>query len=171
MTARSSVHQHCGRARHLDCSRTGGQRQTALPPKADVHPRSCYVAFVPKGDIRIAADFLIRSPPRRAPSGSGNTAKSRTARHDMKLWVLTARQAHREYRTFARLARHRHVASHQLTKWAGNPQAEPGAAILPCGRGISLGKLLEQTGHLLRRHANASVNHRDLDKLPPLMQG
>src|SRR5258706_6429072 len=44
-----------GRAGDVRCT-------TALPPKADVHPRSCYVAFVPKGDIRIAADFLIQSP-------------------------------------------------------------------------------------------------------------
>src|SRR5262249_5040986 len=58
-----------------------------------------------------------------------------------------------------------------LTKLARDRQAESGAAILPCGRGINLRKFLEQMGHLLRRHANASVNHRDLDKLPPLMQG
>src|SRR5260221_7557538 len=42
---------------------------TALPPKADVHPRSCYVAFVPNSDI----GQIIRSPRRRwraAPAGS-----------------------------------------------------------------------------------------------------
>jgi hypothetical protein len=42
---------------------------TAVPPKADVHARSCYVAFVPEGDIRIAADFLIRSPRRQLRAG------------------------------------------------------------------------------------------------------
>src|SRR6516164_9100045 len=104
---------------------------TAFPPRTDIRRHTSNVRFVPKGDIRIAADFLIRSPPRRAPSGSGNTAKSRTSRHDMKLWVLTARQAHREYRTFARLARHRHVAAHHARELARDGQAEAGAAVLP----------------------------------------
>jgi hypothetical protein len=31
---------------------------TALPPKAEVHPRSCYVAQVPEADIRIAANLF-----------------------------------------------------------------------------------------------------------------
>src|SRR5260370_28030597 len=42
---------------------------TVIPPKAEVHPRSCYVAFVPDSDI----DQIIRSPRRRwraAPAGS-----------------------------------------------------------------------------------------------------
>jgi hypothetical protein len=34
---------------------------TALPPKADVHPRSCYVAFVPRRDI---AHMIAISPTR-----------------------------------------------------------------------------------------------------------
>jgi hypothetical protein len=45
-----------------------------------------------------------------APSGSGNTTKSRTARHEMNLCVLTARQSHREDRPLARFACHGHVA-------------------------------------------------------------
>jgi hypothetical protein len=40
---------------------------TALPPKADVHPRSCYVAFVPQADSCTAANgTAIRSPHRRS---------------------------------------------------------------------------------------------------------
>jgi hypothetical protein len=50
-----------------------GQKQTfavqnamsALPPIADMCSALGHVRFVPKGDIRIAADFLIRSPRRR----------------------------------------------------------------------------------------------------------
>jgi hypothetical protein len=37
------------------------RRKTALPPKAEVHPRCCYVANVPKADI----GQIIRSPRRR----------------------------------------------------------------------------------------------------------
>src|SRR5258707_13840802 len=37
--------RHClGRAGDVRCT-------TVLPPKADVHPRSCYVAFVPTRDV------------------------------------------------------------------------------------------------------------------------
>jgi hypothetical protein len=38
----SEVGRHCSDVR---CT-------TALPPKAEVHPQSCYVANVPKGDIQ-----------------------------------------------------------------------------------------------------------------------
>src|SRR5262249_18820651 len=42
-------------------------------------------------------------------------------------------------------------------------QAEAGAAVLPGGRGISLGELLEQLGLLLGCHADAGIGHGDLD--------
>jgi hypothetical protein len=38
------------------------------------------------------------------------------------------RQAHREHRTFARLARHGHVPAHHARELAGDGKAEPGAA-------------------------------------------
>src|SRR5258707_5050130 len=41
-----------GRAGDVRCT-------TALPPKADVHPRSCYVAFVPISDICSAANCTL----------------------------------------------------------------------------------------------------------------
>ena len=39
---------------------------------------------------------------------------------------------------------------------------EAGAAVLPGGRGIGLGELLEQLG-LLSRHADAGIGHGELD--------
>src|SRR5260221_2533413 len=53
--------RHClGRAGDVRCT-------TVLPPKADVHPRSCYVAFVPIATQRTAAKkaSAIRSTRRR----------------------------------------------------------------------------------------------------------
>src|SRR5262249_597396 len=44
-----------------------------------------------------------------------------------------ARQAHREHRTLARLARHGHVAAHHASELAGDGKAEPRAAeVLRC---------------------------------------
>jgi hypothetical protein len=40
----STVSVKLGRAGDVRC-------MTALPPKAEVHPRSCYVAFVPKAAV------------------------------------------------------------------------------------------------------------------------
>jgi hypothetical protein len=37
---------------------------TALPPKAEVHPRSCYVAFVPEAVIPAPLRRAIHSPAR-----------------------------------------------------------------------------------------------------------
>jgi hypothetical protein len=45
----------CNASRFTQSERAGDVRcTTVLPPKADVHPRSCYVAFVPIADIRAA---------------------------------------------------------------------------------------------------------------------
>src|SRR6516164_6133466 len=75
-----------------------------------------------------------------------------------------ARQSHREYRTFARLARHRHVAAHHACELAREGKAEPSAAETLRGRGISLAELLEQFCLLLRSHANAGVGDGELDE-------
>src|SRR5258708_38395705 len=50
-----------GRAGDVRCT-------TALPPKADVHPRSCYVAFVPQTDIRWVGwrEAYILPPPKQS---------------------------------------------------------------------------------------------------------
>jgi hypothetical protein len=55
------------RVLHNLASRAGDVRcMTALPPKADVHPRSRYVAFVPNPDIgRALFDHLIGASEQR----------------------------------------------------------------------------------------------------------
>src|SRR5258708_15653775 len=54
-------YDRCGVGRAADV-----RRMTAVPPKADVHPRSCYVAQVPLATIRTTANSaFIRSPRRR----------------------------------------------------------------------------------------------------------
>src|SRR5215813_4050376 len=80
------------------------------------------------------------------------------------LW-RAARQAHRKHRTFAQLARHGHVAAHHARELAGDGEAETGAAEALSGRGVSLAELLEQLCLLLRRHANAGIDHRQLDPI------
>src|SRR5258707_2180989 len=78
---------------------------------------------------------------------------------------LAARQAHREHRALARLARHGHVATHHARELAGNGKAEPGAAEVLRGRGVGLAELLEQLSLLLRRHADAGVGDGKLDEV------
>src|SRR5262249_9307455 len=51
------------------------------------------------------------------------------------LVVRAARQAHREHRAFARLARHRHIAAHHARELAREGKAEPRAAEALSGRG------------------------------------
>src|SRR5439155_2024889 len=63
-----------GRAGDVRCT-------TVLPPKADVHPRSCYVAFVPKAAVSNrskAAPYSITSSA-RASSVSGTVRPSALA--------------------------------------------------------------------------------------------
>src|SRR5262249_53263432 len=71
-----------------------------------------------------------------------------------------SRKAHGEHRAFALLARHGHVTAHHARELAGDGEAETGAAEAPRGRGIGLAELLEQLRLLLRRHANAGIDHR-----------
>jgi hypothetical protein len=47
---------------------------TALPPKADVHPRSCYVAFVPKPAASRCTKILERRIMRNSRDGQRNDA-------------------------------------------------------------------------------------------------
>src|SRR5215472_10121714 len=78
---------------------------------------------------------------------------------------LAPRQAHGEHRAFALLARHGYVTAHHARELAGDGEAQTGAAEAPCGRGIGLAELLEQLCLLLRRHANAGIDHRQLDPI------
>src|SRR5215468_9735620 len=76
-----------------------------------------------------------------------------------------ARQAHREHRTLARLARHGHVTALQARELTGDGETEPRPAEALSGRGIGLAELLEQPCLLLRSHANAGVSDRELNPL------
>jgi hypothetical protein len=69
-----------------------------------------------------ALALTSKLPPR--PGGSNSLSAS------------TARQAHREHRALARLARRGHVAAHHARKLAGDGKAEPGAAEALSGRGV-----------------------------------
>src|SRR5262249_27792216 len=62
---------------------------------------------------------------------------------------------HREYRTLARLARHRHVAPHHARELAGDGKAKPRAAVAARGQGVGLGEVLKQVRLRLCRHAGA----------------
>src|SRR5262249_17198884 len=78
-------------------------------------------------------------------------------------WGLAPRQSHRKYRAFARLARHRHIATHHARELACDGEPEPSAAELRRGCGGGLAELLEQLCLLLMSHANAGVSDRELD--------
>jgi hypothetical protein len=80
------------------------------------------------------------------------------------LGVRAARQAHREHRTLAGLARHRNVATHHARELARDGKPEPGAAEALRGRGIGLAELLEQLCLLLRGLADAGVGDGKLDE-------
>src|SRR6516164_2780405 len=77
--------------------------------------------------------------------------------------IGTDRQTHYKHRTFAQFARRRHIATHHARELAGDGEAETGAAEALRGRGLGLAECLEQLCLLLRRHANAGIDHRQLD--------
>src|SRR6516165_11991686 len=78
-------------------------------------------------------------------------------------WRLAPRQAQGEHRTFARLARHGHVAAPHARELARECKAQPRAAEALSGRGIGLGELLEQLRLLLRGLAEVLIRDRKLD--------
>src|SRR6516165_7432742 len=75
------------------------------------------------------------------------------------------RQADREDRALARLARHRHVAAHHACELARDGKAQTRAAKALSGRGIGPRELLEQLGLLFGRHADAGVGDSELDEV------
>jgi hypothetical protein len=74
-------------------------------------------------------------------------------------WRLALRQAHREYRALARLARHCHVATHHARELAREGKAEPRPAVAARGQGIGLGEILEQFRLLLGGEPDAGVGN------------
>src|SRR5208337_4648293 len=94
---------------------------------------------------------------------------SRIGSHHFLRSVHNSRQPDRKGRPSSGLALDRDVAAHHLTKAAADGEAKTSAAILARGGGGSLGKLLEQLAHLLRRHADASVCHRNRDPVAAVL--
>jgi hypothetical protein len=60
-----------------------------------------------------------------------------------RLGVRSGRQAHREHRALACLARHSHVAAHHARELAREGKAEPRSTVAARGERIGLGELLE----------------------------
>ena len=72
-------------------------------------------------------------------------------------------QSDREGRPAAWLALDRDVAAHHLAEAFTDRESKARATVFARRGGGSLGKLLEQLAHLLRRHADAGVGHRERD--------
>jgi hypothetical protein len=79
--------------------------------------------------------------------------------------LCAARQAHREHRALAQLARHSHVAAHHARELAGDGKAEPRPAVAPRGQGIGLGEILEQFRLLFGGEADAAIGDGKLDPI------
>src|SRR4029453_9020426 len=77
--------------------------------------------------------------------------------------VRTDRQAQREYRAFARLARHRHVAAHHARELAREGKPKPSAAVATRGQGIGLREFLEKLRLLFGSQADAGIRNGKLD--------
>jgi hypothetical protein len=82
------------------------------------------------------------------------------------LGICPCRQAHREDRAFARLARHRDVAAHHASELAGDDEAQAGPAEPLGGRGIGLAKLLEHLRRLFRRSITVSQTDSSIQSRP-----
>src|SRR5262249_17915483 len=79
------------------------------------------------------------------------------------LCVLARRQANREHRALADLARHRHIAAHQARELTGDGKAESRAPETLSSRGIGLTEFFEQLCLLFPGHADTGVSDRELD--------
>jgi hypothetical protein len=71
-----------------------------------------------------------------------------------RLMCWAARQAHCEYRAFARFACHSHVAALHARELARDGEAKP---VPPSGERIGLGEILKQFCLLLRCHSDAAI--------------
>ena len=74
-----------------------------------------------------------------------------------------SRQPDHEGRALTRLALDRDVAAHHLTEAFADREPKPGAAVFARRRCVGLRELLKQLVHLLRRHADSGVGHRQRD--------
>jgi hypothetical protein len=67
--------------------------------------------------------------------------------------LRAARQAHREHRAFARLARHGHIAAHHARELGRDGKSEPGTAKVLSGRSVSLAELSGHASRIARQRA------------------
>src|SRR5262245_60123135 len=81
---------------------------------------------------------------RRTPKSLDHFAAGHGLAGLTELGVWAARQAHREHRSLARLARHCHVAAHHPRELARDSEPEPRSPEALSGGGIGLAELLEQ---------------------------
>ena len=97
---------------------------------------------------------------------SGPSAPQQTARLLGGLPVLhNSRQPDCKGGATPGLAGDGDVAAHHLAKPPADYETKAGATVFTGCRGRGLGKLLEQLGHLLCRHANAGIRHRQRDPI------
>jgi hypothetical protein len=82
-------------------------------------------------------------------------------------WRLAPRQAHSKHRALARLARHRHIATHHARELAREGKAEPRPAVAARDQGIGLGEFLEQFRLLFGGQPDASIGDGKLDPVAP----
>src|SRR5262249_20024578 len=95
--------------------------------------------------------------------GRSRRARSSPAGWWLRLCCRATRQAHREHRPFARLARHGHVSAHHARELAREGKAEPRPAVAARGQGIWLGEVLEQLRLLFGGQADAGIRDGKLD--------
>jgi hypothetical protein len=114
---------------------------------------------------RSAATFAPREQPINAGFSSNEvfcaclSCMSRSSHRS----VHNSGQPDREGRAATGLTLDRDVAAHHLTEAFADRQTKARASVFARRGGGSLGKLLEQLAHLLRRHSDAGVGNRDRD--------
>src|SRR6516165_12481561 len=124
----------------------------ASPPRGP--RRSCFPSVIsestswPAHAAAMAPDGFGRV--RAAELGRSRAVGNLRGRLERGSRLTAARQAHREYRTLARFARHGHVPAHHARELAGDGKAEPRTAVAPRRQGIALGEILKQFRLLLR---------------------
>ena len=101
------------------------------------------------------------------PSPASPGVSPSTARAGRRRRLAHARgQAEGERAALAVRARHRDVAAHQAGQPPGEREAEPRAPEAPGHARIGLAEALEEPRHLLGRHADPGVGHREGQPVP-----